>query len=61
MTTVELTIQNPQFSSSVIKPIMSEVLEGSLFNLKDLMKAYKSKLAHEEAFANCTSDMVAHI
>lgn len=61
MSSVEVIIQEPSIASSVINPEFTEVTESALLKIEEIMNLYKKKLIHEEPFANCTSDMVAHI
>lgn len=61
MSTVSVSIKEDSNPISVVAPVITEEVSNIIENCKDLMELYRAKLAHEEPFANCTSDMVAHI
>lgn len=61
MSTVVVSIKDGANAASVVSPMLSVESSKLIMNCKELMGLYREKLAHEEPFANCTSDMVAHI
>ena len=61
MSTVSVSIKEDSKAASVIEPVLTVEESKIVTNCEELMGLYRAKLAHEEPFANCTSDMVAHI
>ena len=60
MSTSVITIKSAE-KSKAIKPVVTKVSEAAFMNCAELMQMYRAKLSHEKCFANCTSDMVAHL
>ncbi len=60
MSTLAISIKDSE-QTRTLKPVVTKVSEAAFMDCKNLMKMYKAKLSHEKCFANCTSDMVAHI